>query len=388
MRRHILALAAFLLAMGLALSVSLFAPSKGLRAQESVSQEPIAEKLDLSRAENNAAFSQYEKNPPRVPSRTISEVPERGTPDPEHFVSQGSIATGPTLLEEHFPPYFQVVDNSSPGRFRAPGWDTRSSDPDDHRRNYRVAKPSERLKPARFKVEIPATDTYTVYAWWPAKKNNNTAARFGIRTTSGVRWTKVNQRREGGLWIKLGEYRMEAGDRYAVGVSASSRRDGPIVADAVAVVRGVLSAPPKGSYEKTRSEGAMPGASTSEIEGERIVEVARRHLGTSYRLSPSAPCQAHTSEDCSCLTSLVFEKFGMRLPDSPTSQWHYGRSVSKDELRPGDLVFFKESGPDQPITHVGIYAGRGYLVHASSYYGKVVESQMSYIKGYYGAKRL
>jgi cell wall-associated NlpC family hydrolase len=237
-------------------------------------------------------------------------------------------------------------------------------------------------------VEVPATDTYSVYAWWPAKKDNNAAARFGIRTTSGLRWTKVNQRIEGGLWIKLGEYRMEAGDSYAVRVSASSRRDGYVVADAVAVVRGVLSAPPEKSYEKTTSEGAMHGASTSVIEGERIVELARSHLGTSYRLSPSAPCQAHSSEDCSCLTSLVFEKFGIQLPDNPSSQWHYGRSVPKDELQPGDLVFFKESGPNYPITHVGIYAGRGYVIQASSYYGKVVESQMSYIKGYYGAKRL
>src|SRR3712207_8745216 len=44
-----------------------------------------------------------------------------------------------------------------------------------------------------------------------------------FRTTTGVRWTKVNQRREGGLWVKLGEYRMEAGDRYAVRVTPTSR---------------------------------------------------------------------------------------------------------------------------------------------------------------------
>ena len=85
---------------------------------------------------------------------------------------------------------------------------------------------------------------------------------------------------------------------------------------------------------------------------------------------------------------MVFEKFGIQIPDSPSGQWNYGRSVPRDDLRPGDLVFFKEEGPSYPITHVGIYAGRGYLVHASSYYGKVVESKMSHIEGYYGAKRL
>jgi cell wall-associated NlpC family hydrolase len=51
-------------------------------------------------------------------------------------------------------------------------------------------------------------------------------------------------------------------------------------------------------------------------------------------------------------------------------------------------VFFKEGRRKRGITHVGIYSGRGKLVHASAYFGKVVESKMRYIKGYSGAKRL
>jgi hypothetical protein len=35
-----------------------------------------------------------------------------------------------------------------------------------------------------------------------------------------------------------------------------------------------------------------------------------------------------------------------------------------------------------------MYAGNGYILHASSYYGKVVKSKMKYINGYYGAKRV
>ena len=395
MRRHILALAAFFLAVGLALSVSWFALSNGSTAKESISQKQITEGLAISQEENNAAFSQYVQSPPPapvrapVPSSPVPEPGQRDVSDSENFVSQGSIAEGePILPEEHFPPYSQVIDNSTPHRFKAPGWITGSSKPDSYHKDYRLASPSKGVKPARYKIEIPATDTYSVYAWWPAKRNNNAEARFGIRTTSGVRWAKVNQRREGGLWVKLGEYRMEAGDRYAVRVPATSRREGHIVADGVAVVRGVLSARPERSYEKAADEGAPHAGSTSAVKGERIVEVARSHMGTSYRLSPPAPCQAFSSEDCSCHTSLVLEKVGIQLPDSPSTQWHYGRSVPRDKLQPGDLVFFKEEGPSYPITHVGIYAGRGYLIHASSYYGKVVESEMRYIKGYYGAKRL
>ena len=395
MRRHTLALAAFFLAVGLALSVSWFFLSKGSTAKESASQEQIAEDPAHSQERDNAAFSQYAENPPPAPVRApvpSSPIPKPGNgdlSDPENFVSQGSIAEGkPTLPKEHFPPYAQVIDNSAAHRFEAPGWVTRSTNPDGYRKDYRLANPSKTVKPARFKIKIPATDTYSVYAWWPARGNNNAEARFGIRTTAGVRWTKVNQRREGGLWVKLGEYRMEAGDRYAVRVAASSRRGGSIVADAVAVVRGVLSAPPERSYEMAAGEGPTHTESTGSVKGERIVEVARTHMGTPYMLSPPASCQAFSSEDCSCHTSLVFEKFGIQLPDSPSSQWNYGQSVAKDELQPGDLVFFKEEGPSNPISHVGIYAGRGYLIHASSYYGRVVESEMRYINGYYGAKRL
>jgi cell wall-associated NlpC family hydrolase len=72
------------------------------------------------------------------------------------------------------------------------------------------------------------------------------------------------------------------------------------------------------------------------------------------------------------------------------AQWRYepSRKVAKSNLRRGDIVFFKEAGPSKPITHVGIYSGKGNLVHASNYFNKVVESKMRYIKGYFGAKRL
>jgi cell wall-associated NlpC family hydrolase len=119
-----------------------------------------------------------------------------------------------------------------------------------------------------------------------------------------------------------------------------------------------------------------------------IVRVARRHIGTPYRSSPPGRCRAFRSEDCSCTTKLVFRKFGKKLPENPAHQWRRGKKIKKSQLRPGDLVFFKEAGRSRPITHVGIYSGRGNLVHASNYFNKVVESKMRYMRGYFGAKRL
>ena len=99
--------------------------------------------------------------------------------------------------------------------------------------------------PARFKVEIPATGSYSVYAWWPARASNSAAARFGVSTTSGVKWTEVDQRKDGGMWVKLGAYEMEAGDSYAIQISGSSEAAGEVVADAVQVLSGGSRRPPR-----------------------------------------------------------------------------------------------------------------------------------------------
>ena len=422
MRWLTMALCILLVALGMSLSVPLVALAKDSEMRASVSQystaggtvshqryseqrdsaadsqyaategESAADSQYAATEGKSAADSQYADNsppePPPEPSKALPADSRAGGTDFGRSVSQGSVSVGFVVPAEDFPAYSQVVDNSSPGRFIAPGWDTDTSDPYDHGEDYRVAKPSERGESARYKVKIPATDVYSVYAWWPAEEVNNAAVRFAVRATSGIKRTKVDQRKDGGLWVKLGEYEMESGDRYAVRISSASRKEGRVVADAVAVVRGTLSDPPSEGYEGTTSSGTTRTPSITRSQGERLVSVARSHIGTRYVHSPPSLCEAHRSEDCSCLTMLVFSEAGMLLADDPIMQWSEGRRVTESDLRPGDLVFFKERGHDKPITHVGIYSGNGNLVHASKYFGRVVESKMSHMRGYYGAKRL
>jgi cell wall-associated NlpC family hydrolase len=80
------------------------------------------------------------------------------------------------------------------------------------------------------------------------------------------------------------------------------------------------------------------------------------------------------------------------LPDDPTEQyWDKNRKwVSRTKLQRGDLVFFRENGLDNQITHVAMYSGNGYVLHASAYYAyqQVVESKMENIEGYAGARRI
>jgi cell wall-associated NlpC family hydrolase len=299
-------------------------------------------------------------------------------------MSQGSLATHPyvDVSEGPSPGYSQVVDNATDGRFQASGWGKRSG-ADHYANNYAYAEPSRDLSPARFKVKVPAAGSYSLYAWWPTKADASTAARFGVSTTSGVQWTEVNQQQDGGMWVRLGSYEMEAGDSYAVQVSGAPEGGGEVVADAVMILSGEQADPEAAAGDEVTDAGGR-------ASGRDVVRVARRHIGTRYVRSPPGPCKAYRKEDCSCHTMLVFRKFGKQLRDNPPDQWKRGRRVGKSDLRPGDLVFFDENrnGKLQPWDHVGIYSGNGYLIHASSYFGQVVESKMKYIRGYWGARRV
>ena len=65
------------------------------------------------------------------------------------------------------------------------------------------------------------------------------------------------------------------------------------------------------------------------------------------------------SFDCSGLTSYAYRAAGITLPHSSRMQSQMGQPVSRDQLQPGDLVFFYS-----PVSHVGIYIGNGQMVHA------------------------
>jgi cell wall-associated NlpC family hydrolase len=312
------------------------------------------------------------------------------------FISQGSAigASSAELAalradvaeEEGLPDYSQVVDNGTGGRFSAPGWKKHRDQagvPEgqaSHGGSY--VESGSGGKPARYKVKIPTSSDYTVYAWWPAFSGSSKHAHFGIDTAVGRRWTSVDQTLDGGIWIKLGTYAMKKGER-TVQLSA-----GDSVADAVAVVRGDVTMPPDDGAGIASSEGAAYSAkSVSDPTRHDVVRVAKRWIRTPYKY---ATCSRYRMS-CTCETKKTYRRFGHYLGMGEWQQWHYDKGVRevrrKYNLRQGDEVFFKENGPYNPITHVAIYSGNGYVVHASVYYGKVVESEMKWINGYFGAKR-
>lgn len=309
----------------------------------------------------------------------------------DSFVSQGSVvdkdsskavaAQEDLAEEERLPDYSQVVDNTTKGAFQAPGWKTQRGSL-SHDGSFVTAEGVK--SPARFGVEIPSSNDYSVYVWWPEIAKSGTA-RYGVQTATGMKWSQVDQKADSsGMWIKLGTYAMEEGER-SVQVGAESTDGGQVVADAVAVVRG-MDAPPEDQTMTTSGErsAATESRNLSRFSGRDVVRQAKRHLGDRYSY---ATC-SKSAKSCTCVTKKAVNPFGHSMGMTENGQWRYNgsRRIDKSRLRPGDEVFFKEGG-SRYITHVGIYSGNGNLIHASTYFNRVVESKMRYIRGYSGAKR-
>jgi cell wall-associated NlpC family hydrolase len=111
-----------------------------------------------------------------------------------------------------------------------------------------------------------------------------------------------------------------------------------------------------------------------------VVGIAMRYLGVRYVWGGASP----SGFDCSGLVMYVFAQMGISLPHSTYALWNVGVAVSRDQLQPGDLVFFSGLG------HMGIYIGGNQFIHAP-HTGDVVKiSSLTgyYASAYYGARRV
>jgi peptidoglycan DL-endopeptidase CwlO len=112
-----------------------------------------------------------------------------------------------------------------------------------------------------------------------------------------------------------------------------------------------------------------------------VVGIAMQYLGTPYVWGGASP----GGFDCSGFSMYVFAQVGVSLPHHAASQYNYGVPVSRDQLQPGDLVFFDGLG------HMGIYIGNGQFIHAP-HTGDVVKISSLYdswyAATYVGARRI
>ncbi|MEU2626250.1 MULTISPECIES: bifunctional lytic transglycosylase/C40 family peptidase [Kitasatospora] len=115
---------------------------------------------------------------------------------------------------------------------------------------------------------------------------------------------------------------------------------------------------------------------------------AQTKLGTPYLWGGEGLPSQQGRFDCSGLTQAAFESVGIALPRVANDQWYAGEHPSRDQLRPGDLVFFANDLNDpRSIHHVGIYVGGGYMIDAP-HTGAVIRYDTIDQRDYIGATRV
>lgn len=129
-------------------------------------------------------------------------------------------------------------------------------------------------------------------------------------------------------------------------------------------------------------------AEASSATPDQIVEYALSFQGVPYRYGGNTP----SGFDCSGYLVYVYKKFGISLPRTAATQYGVGTSVSKANLKKGDMVFFQgTTGKPGVISHSGIYIGNGKFVSAKSSTGITVadiNTNSYWAPKYAGAKRL
>ena len=147
----------------------------------------------------------------------------------------------------------------------------------------------------------------------------------------------------------------------------------------------------QGREQATRLKDTVVGVTANTPDGAPVpppavyggvVGIAMRYLGIPYRWGGASPSGGF---DCSGFIMYVYAQLGISLPHHAASQYAYGTPVSRDQLEPGDLVFFDGLG------HNGIYIGGGQFIHSPHTGDFVKISNLSdgyYTANWVGARRL
>ena len=90
------------------------------------------------------------------------------------------------------------------------------------------------------------------------------------------------------------------------------------------------------------------------------VRVATAMLGAPYRYGGSSP----RGFDCSGLVYYAFRETGIRVPRTTGAQLRHAQPVALSQVHPGDLLFFRQRS--SRVSHVGIYVGNDWFIHAPS----------------------
>lgn len=116
-----------------------------------------------------------------------------------------------------------------------------------------------------------------------------------------------------------------------------------------------------------------------------IIQYSKGLLGVPYKAGGTTTA----GFDCSGFTQFVYKEFGIQLPRTSAEQYSAGQKIAKNDLLPGDGVFFQTG--TSGVSHVGIYIGDNQFIHADSTKGITItnlDDPYYWKNKYVGAARL
>jgi len=237
------------------------------------------------------------------------------------------------------------------------------------------------------KLEIPEKDNKMTQNQ-KELKNNNTEAKYHIvkkgetlSKIASIYNTSVNEIKK---FNKLQNNKLNIGQKLIVKApektqeNLSTKKDEkiPVLATAKVDINNKIEEIDSLKQNEDLSQLSMT---------DRLILFAKKMLHLPYRFGGNS----FSGLDCSFFVKKVYSMVGVNLPRSAREQFTVGIPVSKSELQPGDLVFFKTYA--RFPSHVGIYIGDNLFIHASSRSKKITIDSLEapyYISRFIGAKRI
>ncbi len=132
---------------------------------------------------------------------------------------------------------------------------------------------------------------------------------------------------------------------------------------------------------RTTTKSTSSGSTTVvNRSGDKVVDLAYSMLGVRYVFGS----ESRSGVDCSGLIYYIYRQIGVSVPRISSSYANFGTSVSRSDMKPGDVIAWdtRKNDGKTSITHVGIYVGGGNMIHASSTYKKVILVSVSKYESY------
>ena len=137
-------------------------------------------------------------------------------------------------------------------------------------------------------------------------------------------------------------------------------------------VLGLTGCSPTSNIAQDSSQYRQYNYQSLSSQRQKMMKTAYQSLGSRYKWAGKNPREGF---DCSGLMHYTYLQSGLNIPRTAAQQRQASRTISKNQLMPGDMIFFKTG---KRTEHVGIYTGGGEFIHASTSRKRVVKDKLQY----------